>query len=294
MPLPLLRCGLLALLLARLAAWAPGAAAQEGTELVPVDPIEDLQGHYHFSPDDLVAILSTNSLMLTREQVLSIEEAKRLGAEQTGTHEEFAALTQDAVQSSALNQENFQLDAILYLSRQSWTFWLNGQAVTPDIVPEGMAVLEVGPDRVELAWTPDAARPGDVRNFVLAPGQAYLVADGSVVESDEIASQIQSQPDAESTRQDDGDGNDTQESQDGAPVTNAAPGDLALSPEQVEQLSELQQALAIVSGNASALGMTEAELQDLQQSLAASGDTSSLSAEQQEQLLRIQQATGIE
>ncbi len=267
------------------------AAAQDGDIPAVVEPIEDLQGNFHFTPQDLVDVLSSHSLMLSRAESERIEEAKRVARERESIHEEFAGLTQDAVISTTLQQDYFQLDAIMYLSRQSWTFWLNGEAVTPELLPQGISVLSVAPNLVELSWVRDPNRPDSVRRFVLEPGQAYVVADGAVVESDEVAGHTQEQSTGgnETTGgDDDSDGAGT------GTAGDAEPTDLALSPEQVQQLSELQQALSIVSGNASALGMTEDELQQLQQSLAASGDTSSLSAEQQEQLQRIQQATGIE
>jgi hypothetical protein len=297
-PQPLVWCSLGALLSVFVAAGLVPATAQEGSDLTAVQPIEDLQGRFHFTPEDLVNILSTNSLMLTHNQIVGIEDAKDVAREQTGVHEEFAALTQDASSSRVLNRDNFQLDAIMYLSRQRWTFWLNGEAVTPDLIPQGINVLQVTPYLVELTWTPDASRPDSARRFVLEPGQAYLVGDGAVVESDEVAGRTQDQPQADDTAQSGDETGDSDsandEDSDGGSADNAAPGGLALAPQQVEQLAELQQALAIVSGNAAALGMTEEELQQLQQSLAASGDTSTLSAEQQEQLQRIQQATGIE
>lgn len=295
-----LRSGRLAAALSLcLAAWLVPAAAQQDDGTEPVGPIEDLEGQYHFTPELLVDILSSNSLMLTRDQIASIESAKRLSREQTEVHEEFAGLTQDATATTTIDRNSFQLDAIMYLSRQRWTFWLNGEAVTPEAIPQGIAVLEVAPNRVEMTWTPDASRPDSSRRFVLEPGQVYVVAQGAVMEADEAAASVQDQTDAGGAAQDAAAGDDADDSGDGSgsgngATDNAAPGDLALAPQQVEQLAELQQALAIVSGNAAALGMTEEELQQLQQSLAASGDTSTLSPEQQEQLQRIQQATGIE
>ena len=274
------------LLLAGLVLWLPPAVAQEDDGQAVIEPIEDLQGHFHFTAEDLAAILSDHSLMMTRSQVTSVENAKEVAAEQKEIHAEFAAITEGAVISNAPQREDFQLDAIMYFARDRWTFWLNGEAVTPESLPQGVSVLEVSPSRVRIAWTPDPAKPAATTSFALEPGQTYLVSSGLVLEADEAAALAASSDDAGAIDIEPLD----------APSGNSAatPSDLALSPDQVEQLSQLQQALSVVSGNAAALGMSESELQQLQESLAASGDAGALTPEQQEQLDRIMQATGTE
>lgn len=289
---PALSCFLLVAGLVVLAA-TRGSAQEAGAAAEPLAPIEDLQGGLHLSADDVVAILSARSLMLTPIEVSRIEEAKQAARDAALEYGTFAALTEGSDRSAVLPLGDLQLGAILYFSQASWTFWLNGEAVTPQSVPPGVQVLRVAPARVELAWTPDANRPDQVRRLALAPGQTYLVASGQVVESAEVRTET---PGTDAPA--DGEGGaaipegSAAEAAAGAAQTNAAPGDLALSPDQVDRLSELQQALSIVSGNAAAVGMTEDELQQLQSSLAASGDAGSLTPAQQEQLNRIQQATG--
>ena len=283
-PLLLRRCP--GLLLAGLCLWLSQAVAQEADGQTVVEPIEDLQGRFHFTAEDLAAILAEHSLMLTRSQVTSVENAKGAAEEQAATYAEFATITEGAVISSAPQREDFQLDAIMFLGRDRWTFWLNGEAVTPESLPQGVAVLEVTPNRVQIAWTPDPTKPAATTSFTLEPGQTYLISSGMVLEADEAAALAASSDDAgaidiEPLDAPSGEGAST-------------PSDLALSPDQVDQLSQLQQALSVVSGNAEALGMSESELQQLQQSLAASGDAGALTAEQQEQLDRIMQATGTE
>lgn len=274
------------------------ALAQESEE--PRDetgelaPIEELQGRFHMTPEDVVNILSTQSLMLTSAQVRLIEDAIRTADETEQEREAFSGLTEDAVITQAVTLENLELGAILFLSRERWTFWLNGEAVTPQSLPQGVSVLRVSPAMVEIAWTPDANRPDDVRRVVLAPGQVYLMDEERVMESAEYN---YVPPYEIGEEQDLGDSGGEEESNDDDAATDEAvaanPDDLELSAEQAAQLAELQQALSIVSGNASALGLTEQQLQDLQSSLAASGESGSLSPEQQQQLLLIQQATGI-
>jgi len=275
-----------------LAAIAPGQAQETAETAAMPAPIEDLQGHFHLSADDVIDILSGQSLMLTSEEADRLEDARRAALEVASDHQQFAALTEAAEISEPLQIGDLELGAILFLSQSSWSFWLNDQTVTPQALPAGIAVLRVTPRLVELAWTPDPGSPGDVRNVTLAPGQTYLADSARVVETGETLTQTNSADTDGDTASADGNSTGAAEGGSGGAVANAAPGDLALSPEQVDQLGQLQQALSIVSGNAAALGMTEDDLQQLQSSLAASGGTGSLTTEQQEQLNRIQQATG--
>lgn len=296
--LPLHRAFFLSLLAAGCVVLAAvdGSAQEAGAAGELPAPIEDLQGGLHLGADDVVAILSARSLMLTQIEVSRIEEAKQAARDAALEYGTFAALTEGSDRSTALALGDLQLGAILYFSQASWTFWLNGEAVTPRSVPPGVQVLRVAPASVELAWTPDMNRPDQVRRLTLAPGQTYLVASGQVVETAEVATDT---PEADAPADGEGGEGGAPASQGGASEaaagtaqSNAVPADLALSPDQVDRLSELQQALSIVSGNAAAVGMTEEELQQLQSSLAASGDAGSLTPAQQEQLNRIQQATG--
>lgn len=262
-----------------------GAAAQDEGLATDLAPIEDLQGHFHMTPAEVVSILSSRSLMLTDNQSRLIEEAMRIARENEQEREAFVGLTENATMIEAPPLQDMELDAILYFSRENWTFWLNGQAVTPKSLPQGVTVRRVDPSMVELAWTPDAKRPDDVRQFSLEPGQVYLVDEGRVMESAERVAAppeeaIETEPLEPPGEDDEG----------AAGVPDAAPEDLALSAEQAAQIQQLQDALAIVSGNAEALGMTEQQLQDLQAGLAAGGG--SLTAEQQQQLQAIEDATG--
>ncbi|MDA0221443.1 MAG: hypothetical protein O3B22_18020, partial [Proteobacteria bacterium] len=184
--LPLQRCLPLFAGLLMLAAAQAGAQESGESDALPA-PIEDLQGGLHLSADDVVAILSARSLMLTAVEVSRIEEAKQAARDAALEYGTFAALTEGSGRSAALPLGDLQLGAILYFSQASWTFWLNGEAVTPRSVPPGVQVLRVAPARVELAWTPHTNRPDQVRRLTLAPGQTYLVASGQVVETAAVA-----------------------------------------------------------------------------------------------------------
>ena len=260
-------------------------------------PFPDLEVHYGLTPQEVLDILSSRSLMLSREEAALIEDAKLVAAEFAASRASLEDLTGldaplygrvdslDGEPAETGPLPDLRLDAILYLSPESWTVWINGEALTPAAMPASYRIGAIGPRSVEIAWQPEGAA---ARRFVLEPGQVYVAATGAVVEADEAGGL------AAAVTAPAGDaGSDAQEPEPETVEPVAEPEDLVLSAEQAEELRQLQQALSIVSGNAAALGMSEQDLQALQESLAASGSTGTLSAEQQEQLRAVQQATGL-
>ena len=120
-----------------LAAAQAGAQESGESDALPA-PIEDLQGGLHLSADDVVAILSARSLMLTAVEVSRIEEAKQAARDAALEYGTFAALTEGSDRSAALPLGDLQLGAILYFSQASWTFWLNREAVTRKLIAHSL------------------------------------------------------------------------------------------------------------------------------------------------------------
>lgn len=273
-----------------LVAGMPFAHAQlDGFFDPEVQPLEDLQGNLHMSDEDIVDILSTRSLMLSSDEVALIEEAKRIAAERDAERDTIMDATADATLVDALDDRDFRLEAILYVSPEQWTFWLNGEAISPKAIPRDLTIRRVTPARIEFSWQPDPKVPLDVRIVVLEPGQIYVADTDEVMEVADYAGPG-SQP---VVAEEGGEAAEAEEDEDDADEETGA-GAVEPTAEQQAQIRELEQALGIVAGNAAALGMTEEELAALRESLAASGDVGSLSAEQQAQLQRIRQATGME
>ena len=256
-----------------------------------VQPVEDLQGNLHMSDEDIVDILSTRSLMLSSNEAAQIEEAKRIAAERDAEQEAIVEATVDATMVEALDDRDFRLEAILYVSPGQWTFWLNGEAISPKAIPRDLTIRRVTPARVEFSWQPDPKLPHDVRVIVLEPGQIYVADTDEVMEVADYAGPA-SQPAMTEDDDESAEVEQNEEIADGETDTGA--GAVESTAEQQAQIEALEQALGIVTGNAAALGMTEEDLAALRASLAESGDVGSLSAEQQAQLQRIQQATGME
>lgn len=264
-------------------------AQVEGLFDPEVQPVEDLQGTLDMSDEDIVDILSTRSLMLSSSEAAQIEEAKRIAAERDAERDAIVDATADATMVDALDDRDFRLEAILYVSPEQWTFWLNGEAISPQAIPRDLTIRRVTPARVEFSWLPDPKLPLDVRVIVLEPGQVYVADTDEVMEVADYAGSesppaVTEEDDAIAGAEVDGD------------VADGETGTGAVEPAAGQQaaIQELEQALAIVAGNAAALGMTEEELAALRASLASSGDVGALSPEQQAQLQRIQQATGVE
>lgn len=273
-----------------LAAGVGSAQAQLDDPFDPtVLPVEDLQGRFHLSEEDIVDILSTRSLMLSDSDATLIEDAKRRAAERDEELSAFVALNAGAVEVEALDVRDLRLDAILFVSLQQWTVWLNGEPVTPDATPQGIRIARVTPQLVEIVWQPDPGDATDVRAFTLQTGQIYVSETRTVMEADEYGA-------LSDALASDGASGGTDDMEDASTdaVGDDSSGDMTLNEEQRDLIAQLQQALSVISGNAGALGMTEDELAALQESLAESGDVGSLTPEQQAQLQRIQQATGMQ
>jgi len=231
---------------------------------------------------EIVDILSRHSLMLSEAQAERIEDAKAAARSVEQERLAFVGLTEGATLVTPIAIRDFKLEAIMYFSRERWTVWINGEAITPDRMPEDVRIRRVTAALVEIAWTPNPALPDDVREFTLLPGQIYLAASGQVVETSQ---QVLSAP-ASSEATGDG-GMPAEQVEPSGPV--ATPESLEMSTAQQAQLEQLQQALGLLGGNGAAVGLTDEELQSLQASMASGNE---LTVEQAEQLQRIQQNIG--
>ncbi len=72
------------------------------------------------------------------------------------------------------------LSAIVYFGPQTWTVWLNGGRITPDMRVSGIDIVSVGRDAIELEVRVLTNRlPVSVR---LRPNQTFIAATREVVE----------------------------------------------------------------------------------------------------------------
>lgn len=71
------------------------------------------------------------------------------------------------------------LAGIVYISKNNWVIWLNGERVTRKNMPQRLVGLTVKPDRVHLRWM-DIANQRIV-NITLEPHQQYLLDSDTIV-----------------------------------------------------------------------------------------------------------------
>ncbi len=72
--------------------------------------------------------------------------------------------------------DRLYLGAILYFGEQRWTFWLNGEEITPGDLPDQVEQVNVFPDEIFLSWID---RPRDqIVTVTLRPREGYDLAGG--------------------------------------------------------------------------------------------------------------------
>ena len=78
------------------------------------------------------------------------------------------------------------LAAIVYFSPESWSFWLNGDRVTPDQGIDLVDVVSVYRDKVDLILHVASDKPAvPVR---LRPNQSFIALTGEILEGRSMAS----------------------------------------------------------------------------------------------------------
>ncbi len=79
------------------------------------------------------------------------------------------------------NRNRLSLDSLIYFGEGRWTFWLQGEKWTPEILQkQAVTVLDVAPDAVRLRVDPPRAQTS--MEITLHPHQSFDLATGKIVE----------------------------------------------------------------------------------------------------------------
>lgn len=73
-------------------------------------------------------------------------------------------------EAEAHNSKLLCLNGIIYTDEGSWTIWINGRSLKPGEYVDGIRILNVTPDSVEVLWTP---KPQQQHQIVLRPNQIF-------------------------------------------------------------------------------------------------------------------------
>ncbi len=73
-------------------------------------------------------------------------------------------------QAEAHNSNMLCLNGIIYTDESSWTIWINGRSIKPGEYVDGIRILTVSPDSVEIVWTPKLRQQHQI---VLRPNQIF-------------------------------------------------------------------------------------------------------------------------
>jgi len=149
--------------------------------------------------DSLTQRFGTPRLMLTSAEA---ERLRALFVERTATADRSAPITDSAPQpdlpvvTAALTDggngadtaaaapqqpppDPVQLDALVYVGPDTWSFWLNGKHFTPRRSPDPFTVERVTGRAVTLRWEPGTGR---THVFTLKPRQTFDPASGRVTD----------------------------------------------------------------------------------------------------------------
>ena len=93
-------------------------------------------------------------LMLTPSERIAVSQAQAQAHKQTEAH----------------NSRRLCLNGIIYTNEGSWTIWINGRSIKPGEYVDGIRILNVTPDSVEIVWKP---KPQQQHQIILRPGQIF-------------------------------------------------------------------------------------------------------------------------
>jgi hypothetical protein len=206
--------------------------ASDDASIFVMPPVLQLQAANGLSNEDVLRIVARDNLMLTPLEAAMIDAALRLAEAPADTD----VAGTDGASAPTGSPRDFRLDALLYFSPSSWSLWLNGDLVTPTSVPQDIRINAITSDYVEIVWLPDPDTPDDRRIFTLSPNQIYSAETDAVTD---VAAPAPPDPvlapDAVSS--------DDETSDAVAVEEHARPEELTLTSDQVDQLSDLEDAL---------------------------------------------------
>ncbi len=139
---------------------------------------EDVSPNFKQGQDKSVTVTSEGkpqSLFFTPNQLASIMRGKQ---GYLAPRDAFDPGNQGANPNAPVPQV-ISLSGIVYIDKNDWVIWLNGERVTRKNMPQRLVGLSVKPDRVHIRWM-DVSHQRII-NITLEPHQQYLLDSDTII-----------------------------------------------------------------------------------------------------------------